>query len=611
MINVELTVCIYRSNFGHQYMAHLSPILKVKVDELFLRWLSMPETQRVLRNDLNKLIQGRPLSPRQLSSPGSANAIGGASRPISPPAPPTSSPNQLLRSPRSPRERSFRRPGSKSPPRSPRLENNEGTKYPMKDKHLILNNVRIFQGCAAHLPQFHFPLGKPEDSTSCEIALSKVAQIFKLYKSGIPKEEFGPVAKACGLPLYWREPLFFAAGGHKHGYVTLPMFNAMWKSLTSNCHDDASRFVQLLSAKNSQNYLVSEDFIPLLQDIVETHPGLEFLRDAPDFHSRYIHTVIARIFYCVNSSWTGRITVPELRNSNFLEVLARLEEEEDINEIFDYFSYEHFYVIYCKFWELDSDHDLLIDEKDLMRHNNHALSSKIVKRLFSGCVTRGPTYMEGKMTYPEFVWFLLSEEDKKHPRSIEYWFRCMDLDGDGVLSMYELEYFYTEQISKMDVLGIETMLFEDCLCQMLDMVKPKTPGCVTLSDLKNCKLAYIFFNTFFNLDKYLEYEQRDPFAAARDLQDGDVNERSDWERYAQEEYDLLVAEEGANEQTEGLYEDDFDEDEDLAEGDIMALKGLENDDDLGTGNNNKNKPWTMVTGIDDDVDDDDDDDDFY
>ena len=30
--------------------------------------------------------------------------------------------------------------------------------------------------------------------------------------------------------------------------------------------------------------------------------------------------VIARIFYCVNSSWTGRITVPELRNSDFLQV---------------------------------------------------------------------------------------------------------------------------------------------------------------------------------------------------------------------------------------------------------------------------------------------------
>lgn len=587
-------------------MAHLSPILKVKVDELFLRWLSMPETQRILRNDLNKLIQGRPLSPRQLSPV--QNTIGGA-RPISPPAPPTSSPTQLLRSPRSPRERSSRRPRSKSPPRSPRLENHEGTKYLMKDKALVLNNVGIFPGCAANLPQFYFPLGKPEDSTPGENALSKVTKTFERFEGNVPKEEFGAVAKACGLPFYWREPLFSMAGGHKHGFVTLAMFTAMWKSLTSHYYDNASRFVRLLSKKHSPDYLESDDFIPLLQDIVETHPGLEFLREASDFHSRYIHTVIARIFYSVNSSWTGRITIPELRNSNFLDVLACLEDEEDINEIVEYFSYEHFYVIYCKFWELDSDHDLLIDEKDLMRHNNHALSSRIVKRLFSGCVTRGPTYVDGKMSYPEFVWFLLSEEDKKHPRSIEYWFRCMDLDGDGLLSMYELEYFYTEQVTKMEALGIETMVFEDCLCQMLDMVKPKVEGCIKLSDLKNCKLAHIFFNTFFNLDKYLEYEQRDPFATARDMQDSDGNQPTDWERYAQEEYDLLVAEEGANEQTEGLYEDDFDEDDDLAEGDIMALKGLENDDE---DNSNQSKPWTMVTGIDDDIDDNvDGDDDFY
>lgn len=44
----------------------------------------------------------------------------------------------------------------------------------------------------------------------------------------------------------------------------------------------------------------------------------------------------------------------------------------------------------------------------------------------------------------------------------------------------------------------------------------------------------------------------------------------------------------------------------------MALKGLEKDDEFDTGNKNKNKPWTMVTGIVDDIDDnDDDDDDFY
>ena len=50
---------------------------------------------------------------------------------------------------------------------------------------------------------------------------------------------------------------------------------------------------------------------------------------------------------------------------------------------------------------------------------------------------------------------------------------------------------------------------------MLDMVKPKVQGQIMLNDLKYNKLAPIFFDTFFNLDKYLEHEQKDPFANQR------------------------------------------------------------------------------------------------
>lgn len=101
----------------------------------------------------------------------------------------------------------------------------------------------------------------------------------------------------------------------------------------------------------------------------------------------------------------------------------------------------------------------------------------MIERIFSGCVTRGPRrgnhspIVMGpngpKMSYTDFVWFLLAEEDKTHPTAIEYWFRCMDVDGDGMLSMYELEYFYEEQQHRMELLGIETLPFEDCLCQVL------------------------------------------------------------------------------------------------------------------------------------------------
>lgn len=52
----------------------------------------------------------------------------------------------------------------------------------------------------------------------------------------------------------------------------------------------------------------------------------------------------------------------------------------------------------------------------------------------------------------------------------------MDLDGDGVLSMYELEYFYEEQCQKLEAMAIEPLPFEDCLCQMLDLVAPEVEG---------------------------------------------------------------------------------------------------------------------------------------
>ncbi|XP_054470414.1 serine/threonine-protein phosphatase 2A regulatory subunit B'' subunit alpha [Anoplopoma fimbria] len=424
---------------------------------------------------------------------------------------------------------------------------------------------------AINIPRFYYPrglpaMGPPTNHDAAIAAIETAFTDFEEEKADI--YEMGKIAKACGCPLYWKSPMFYSAGGERTGFVSVHSFIATWRKLLHSCHDDASRFISLL-AKPSCSYLEQEDFIPLMQDIVDTHPGLTFLKDAPEFHSRYITTVIQRIFYVVNRSWTGRMTMMELRRSNFLQTLALLEEEDDINQITDYFSYEHFYVIYCKFWELDTDHDLYIDPKDLARYNDHASSNRIIERLFSGAVTRGNAVQrEGRMSYAEFVWFLMSEEDKKNPTSIEYWFRCMDLDGDGVLSMFELEYFYEEQCERMERMGIEPLPFQDLLCQMLDLVKPESSGKITLGDLKRCRMAHIFFDTFFNLEKYLDHEQRDPFAVQKDI-DSEGPEPSDWDKYASEEYEILVAEETANEQLhEGSFDDDYESEELQVSGDI-------------------------------------------
>lgn len=43
-----------------------------------------------------------------------------------------------------------------------------------------------------------------------------------------------------------------------------------------------------------------------------------------------------------------------------------------------------------------------------------------------------------KMGYEDFVWFIMSEEDKSSDMALDYWFKCCDLDGDGCLRANEM-----------------------------------------------------------------------------------------------------------------------------------------------------------------------------
>ncbi|NWY31723.1 P2R3B phosphatase, partial [Pheucticus melanocephalus] len=516
----------------------LQPALRMKVDELFLCWLSQPATQLILKDCLRRIKNKKKTEFDNTDSGNSKNKsftsknsnskqciLGNIRLPLLSLSPPQLSTALPLATPA----------GSRSISNVRAAHRSSGTKEIQTKKEETLPPPH-----SQNIPTFYFPRGCPKEKVNIDAVIAKIEKTFSEFPNErATLEDMGKVAKACECPLYWKGPLFYCAGGERTGYVSVHKFVAMWRKVLQTCYDDAAKFVHLLMNPGC-NYLVQEDFIPFLQ--------LKFLSIFSFLQ------VIQRIFYTVNRSWSGKITCNELRKSNFLQNVALLEEEADINQLTEYFSYEHFYVIYCKFWELDTDHDLYIDRKDLARHNDYAISNRMIERIFSGAVTRGRNAQkDGKISYADFVWFLISEEDKKTPTSIEYWFRCMDLDGDGALSMYELEYFYEEQCQKLENMAIEPLPFEDCLCQMLDLVKPQHEGKITLHDLKRCKLTNVFFDTFFNIEKYLDHEQKDQFSMLRDGE-GESQEVSDWEKYAAEEYDILVAEEAASEQWNDGYE---------------------------------------------------------
>ena len=291
-------------------------------------------------------------------------------------------------------------------------------------------------------------------------------------------------------------------------------------------------------------------------------------------------TVITRIFFEVNLCHSGRITSRQIRKSNLLSIFQQVDEEEDINKVTKYFSYEHFYVLYCRFWELDHDRDYKITREDLLKYGDHSLSHMIVDRIFSAA----PRPFEGSdaataattssaldengnvvvvparkqlsssstvrdyLTYEDFIFFMLSEEDKTNECSVRYWFTCVDVDGDDKLNNMEMRSFYAVQLHRMQCMGHEVVPFEDMLCQMMDMIKPANTEYLVVEDFlqPHCfQVSGALFDALFNVNKYVMFEQRDPFLERQKQEDEFAN---DWDRFACIDYNRLAMEEEQREE---------------------------------------------------------------
>jgi serine/threonine-protein phosphatase 2A regulatory subunit B'' len=251
--------------------------------------------------------------------------------------------------------------------------------------------------------------------------------------------------------------------------ITYEMVEWYWRR-EMEPYDYQERFFRLCKQPESE-YIVRDDFLPFIKALLNDHPastilcipllvqyhdlfintffmlsciqGLEFLSNHAEFQEKYAVTVITRIFYSVNKCHSGRITCRQIRRSDLLDAFMQVDEEEDINKVTRYFSYEHFYVLYCRFWELDHDRDYRITREDLLKYGDHSLSLMIVDRIFDAAPRpfeepsaldaldedgqpASPSLNRQFLSYEDFIYFMLSEEDKANEVSVRYWFTCVD-----------------------------------------------------------------------------------------------------------------------------------------------------------------------------------------
>ncbi|EGZ04838.1 hypothetical protein PHYSODRAFT_551578 [Phytophthora sojae] len=441
--------------------------------------------------------------------------------------------------------------------------------------------------------------------------VSDIEARFREFPEGMKVEDFVAITKdLCGFPSFFNAPFFrrilasagetpkppsspaaedaasptSADGVAAPQRITKDMFQSYWMREMAPC-DSVERFFRVVKQPKN-DFIERDDFAPFLHELLKYHPGLEFLGGTPEFQEKYALTVVVRIFYSVDRDSSGRITLRKLRRSNLISAFNTVDEEEDINKVNSYFSYEHFYVLYCKFWELDTDHDFLLSPDDLVRYGGHALTRIIVDRIFErgrrpfARVQTLTAEEKKKMSYEDFIYFMLSEEDKANPVSIRYWFELIDTNEDGVLRADEMRVFYRHQIHRMECLGHEVVPFEDILCQMSDLLHPEKEGEFYHKDFirpDKIRVSGVFFNVLFNLSKFIEFEQRDPFLLRQQLAEPEL---TDWDRYARAEYARLAMEEESRDEDTAMDIDTMDgwyvsdeQEEDAPEGSSSGADG--------------------------------------
>lgn len=181
------------------------------------------------------------------------------------------------------------------------------------------------------IPRFYFP-NKCSDPLmlQCQNETREIDAFFTTNDKGVSRDDFQPMTRILGFPSFFNDSLFDKVGP-VDGLVTGFQVKKWWDEHCKH-KDCETRLFELLRSEGTK-YVTRQDWKLHLALFLNTHPGLEFLKATPEFQERYLECVVERIYYTVNKSDNGKLSLSEILKSNLVAVLRNLDEEPDINQV--------------------------------------------------------------------------------------------------------------------------------------------------------------------------------------------------------------------------------------------------------------------------------------
>ncbi|KAI1707555.1 EF-hand domain pair domain-containing protein [Ditylenchus destructor] len=280
-------------------------------------------------------------------------------------------------------------------------------------------------------------------------------------------------------------------------YISLKCSLWRYRTMLARYDEDC---IGCLSKKHLKEFMLDE-VIPVTDHLKELK------NEALD---AYLLTVQSMFFFFMDQKNFGYCRIADILVSGFLENIFGMQCATDDPETYErvicenWFSYDKTAELRSLFKMLDDDEKGYLTKSDFSKVNDNAYTPACVDRFFEVHVAnRGE-----KMSYEEFVIFMIAQNHLAHPASLAYFFKILDIHDKGYLTQFDLKYFYRSmKVAYEDYISIDSMPpFEDYCDELYDMTQSRNSKRIYLKDILNCKQGHDVVLCLLNCYEFYRYE---------------------------------------------------------------------------------------------------------
>uniref|UniRef100_A0A1B6CP26 Serine/threonine-protein phosphatase 2A regulatory subunit B'' subunit gamma n=1 Tax=Clastoptera arizonana TaxID=38151 RepID=A0A1B6CP26_9HEMI len=256
-----------------------------------------------------------------------------------------------------------------------------------------------------------------------------------------------------------------------------------------------------------QGYLRESDLENYILELIPTLPQLDGLEKS--FHNFYVCTAVRKFLFFLDPLRTGRVRIQDILACSFLDDLLDLRDEglpKDIQEA-NWFSAPSALRVYGQYLNLDKNHNGMLSKDELAKYGTGTLTRVFLERVFQECLT-----YDGEMDYKTYLDFVLALENRHEPQSLHYLFRVLDINNQGYLDSFCLNYFFRDIQEQMIQQDHKPVSFLDVKDEIFDMIKPENPFKITLKDLLKSGQGDTLVSILIDLNGFWNYENREAMA---------------------------------------------------------------------------------------------------